>query len=63
VFRLPDLAAPGTYPLGIRIRGVNSANTPNVNLVSSPSSPAAAPKSNKAKLADYLLFPLIDLIF
>jgi hypothetical protein len=62
VFRLPDLA-PGTYPLGIRIRGVNSANTPNVNLVSSPSSPAAAPKSNKAKLADYLLFPLIDLIF
>ncbi|HEX6716281.1 MAG TPA: M12 family metallo-peptidase [Pyrinomonadaceae bacterium] len=32
VFRLPDLA-PGTYPLGIRVRGVNSSNTPDLTIV------------------------------
>ena len=63
VFRLPDLAAPGTYPLGIRVRGVNSANAPNVSIVSLPSSSAVISKSNKTKLAEYLLFPLIHLIF
>jgi hypothetical protein len=29
VFRLPDLLA-GTYPLSIRVRGVNSTNSPNL---------------------------------
>lgn len=62
VFRLPDLM-PGTYPLGIRLNGINSTNTPNLTIIGSSSSPASAPKSNKAKLAEYLLFPLIDLIF
>ena len=62
IFRLPDLSA-GTYPLGIRLNGVNSSNTPNLTIIASPNGPAAAPKSNKAKLAEYLLFPLIDLIF
>jgi hypothetical protein len=60
VFRLPDLA-PGTYPLGIRIRGVNSANAPNVSIVSSPSS-AVTSESNKAKLVQHLLSSLMDLI-
>jgi len=62
VFRLPDLSA-GTYPLGIRLRGVNSTNTPNLQIVSSPTSAPAAPKSNKAKPAKYLLFSILDLIF
>jgi hypothetical protein len=62
VFRIPDLAAPGTYPLGIRLGSVNSANTPNLQIVSSPTSPAAAPVSNKAILARYLLSSFIDLI-
>jgi hypothetical protein len=60
VFRLPDLA-PGTYPLGIRIRGVNSANAPNVSIVSSPNS-AVTSESNKAKLVQRLLSSLMDLI-
>jgi hypothetical protein len=29
VFRLPDLMA-GTYPLSIRVRGVNSTNSPDL---------------------------------
>ena len=62
VFRLPDLS-PGTYPLGIRLNGVNSANTPNLAIIASSSSPAAGSKSTSAKLAQYLVFPLIDLIF
>ena len=63
VFRLPDLS-PGTYPLGIRVRGINSMNTPNLQIVSAPtSSPATAPKSNKASVAKYLLFSIWDLIF
>ena len=62
VFRLPDLS-PGTYPLGIRAGGVNSANTPNLTIIASASSPASAGKSHTAKLAEYLLFPLVDLIF
>jgi hypothetical protein len=62
VFRLPDLAGPGTYPLGIRLNGVNSSNTPNLIIIGSSSSPASAPKSNKTILAEYLLFPLIDFI-
>jgi hypothetical protein len=61
VFRLPDLSA-GTYPLGIRLRGVNSANAPNLQIVSSPTSAPAAPKSNKTKLVEHLLFSLIELI-
>jgi len=62
VFRLPDLSA-GTYPLGIRLNGVNSTNTPNLIIIASPSSPAAGSKSNTAKLTEYLLLPLLDLIF
>ena len=62
IFRLPDLS-PGTYPLSVRLNGVNSANTPNLIIITSSSSPAAAPQSNKVKLAQSLLFPLIDLIF
>jgi hypothetical protein len=62
VFLLPsDLPAPGTYPLGIRINGVNSANTPNMQIVGAPSSPGTTPQSNKVKLAKYLLYPVIDL--
>jgi hypothetical protein len=34
VFRLPDLPA-GTYPLSIRVRGVNSTNSPNLVIVAS----------------------------
>jgi hypothetical protein len=62
VFRIPDLAAPGTYPLGIRLNGVNSGNTPNLQIASSPSSPAAAPKSSNAKLAQSLVFSILDMI-
>lgn len=62
VFRLPDLSAV-THPLGIRLNGVNSANTPTLTIIASPSSPAVAPKSKAANLAEYLLFPLIDFIF
>jgi hypothetical protein len=61
VFRLPDLS-PGTYPLGLRLNGVNSTNTPNLIISGPSSSPAGGPKSNKAKLAEYFLLPLIDLI-
>lgn len=32
VFRLPDLPA-GTYPLSIRVRGVNSTNSPNLVII------------------------------
>jgi Metallo-peptidase family M12B Reprolysin-like len=32
VFRLPDLPA-GTYPLSIRVRGVNSTNSPNLTII------------------------------
>jgi hypothetical protein len=39
VFRLPDLA-PGSYPLGLTVRGVPSTNSPNITIVAtSPSSP------------------------
>jgi hypothetical protein len=38
VFRIPDLQ-PGTYPLGIRIRGDNSTNTPDLIIVASLSPP------------------------
>ena len=62
IFRLPDLA-PGTYPLGIRIRGVNSGNTPNLTIIASGGSTASALKSYQFKLAEYLLFPLVDLVF
>jgi CSLREA domain-containing protein len=62
VFRLPDLAAPGTYPLGIRLGNVNSANAPNLQIVSSQSSPAAAPKSNKTQRAQYRVLSILDLI-
>ena len=59
VFRLPDLA-PNTYQLGIRVRGVNSTNTPNLTIVAPPSGPAAA--ANKTKLIEYLLFPIVELL-
>ena len=62
VFRLPDGLSPGTYALGVRRNGVNSTNAPNLQIISSPSSPAAAPQSNKTELAKYLLVSLIDLI-
>jgi hypothetical protein len=63
VFALPsDLPAPGTYPLAIQLGGVNSANAPNLQIVSSPTSAPAAPKSNKTNLVEYLLFSLIELI-
>jgi uncharacterized protein (TIGR03437 family) len=39
VFRLPDLA-PGSYSLGLTVRGTSSTNTPNITIVAtSPSSP------------------------
>ena len=62
VFRLPDLA-PNTYQLGIRVRGVNSTNTPNFTIVAPPSGPAAAAaKANKTKLMEYFLFPIVELL-
>ena len=61
VFRLPDLA-PNTYQLGIRVRGVNSTNTPNLTIVASPSGPAAAAHSKKTRLVNFLLKPIIDLL-
>ena len=62
VFLLPsDLPAPGAHPLGIRLGNVvNSTNTPNLQIAGSQS-PAAAP-SNKRKLAEYLLYSIIDFI-
>src|SRR5262249_16817612 len=61
VFRLPDLT-PGTYPLGIRLNGVNSANSPNLIIIASPAS-SVTPEANKVKLAEYVPFPLINLFF
>jgi hypothetical protein len=61
VFRLPDLA-PGTYPLGIRLNGVNSTNTPTLTIIGPPSASATALELNKPNAAEYLLFTLIDLI-
>jgi uncharacterized protein (TIGR03437 family) len=61
VFRLPDLA-PNTYQFGIRVRGVNSSNTPNLTIVASPSGPVASANSKKTRLMKYLLFPIIDLL-
>ncbi len=50
VFRLPDLA-PGSYSLGITVRGVNSANSPNITIVAtSPSSPDLAARSAAPEL-------------
>jgi hypothetical protein len=63
IFRLPDGLSVGTYPLGIRLNGVNSANTPNLQIVSSPtSSPPTAPKSYKANMAKSLLLSFLDLM-
>ena len=61
VFRLPDLT-PNTYQLGIRVRGVNSTNTPNLTIVTPPSGPVASANSKKSRLANFLLQPLIDLL-
>jgi hypothetical protein len=58
VFRLPDLAA-DTYPLSIRVRGVNSINSPTMTVSSSPSSPA----SNKLRITEYFLYPVINFLF
>jgi hypothetical protein len=63
VFRLPDTLTPGTYALGIRVRGVNSTNSPNITIVTSPSSPESAALSRSAvstapkRLTD-LFYPL-----
>jgi hypothetical protein len=62
VFRLPPDLAPNTYPLGVRIRGVNSTNTPNLTIVASPNGPAASANSRKSRLSDFLLTPIIDLL-
>lgn len=59
VFRLPALA-PNTYPLGIRLNGVNSTNTSDVTIVASQSGSAAA--GNSTNLVKYLLLPIIDLL-
>jgi hypothetical protein len=46
VFRIPDLA-PGSYPLGLKVRGVNSTNSPNITIVpTSPSSPQLGAQSS-----------------
>lgn len=52
IFRLPDLA-PGTYPLSIRVGGVNSSNSPDLIIVASAGS---------SGFAD-LLLPLLDLLY
>jgi hypothetical protein len=52
--------SPNTYPLGIRLNGVNSTNTPNVTIVASQSGSAAA--GNATNLVKYLLLPIIDLL-
>ena len=61
VFRLPDLA-PNTYQLGIRVRGVDSANTPNFTIVSSSNGPAASVNSRKTQPTNFLLTSIIDLL-
>jgi hypothetical protein len=59
VFRLPDGLLPGTYPLGIRLNGVDSTNSPNLQIVSSSmSSSADVTKTDQAKPADYALFSI-----
>ncbi len=52
IFRLPDLQ-PGTYPLSIRVRGVNSSNNPDLIIVAS---------ANNSGFVD-LLLPLLDLLY
>jgi hypothetical protein len=60
VFRLPDGLSPGIYPLGIRLNGVDSTNSPNLQIVSSPmSSSADVTKTDKAKPTDYMLFSIL----
>ena len=63
IFRLPDLS-PGTYPLSIRVRGVNSTNSPDLIIVASAgnSGSGLARNFDKLQFTD-LLFPLIDLLF
>lgn len=58
VFRLPDLS-PGTYPLSIRVGGVNSTNSPNLIIVASAGNSGG---SELARLTD-LLFPLSTCCF
>jgi hypothetical protein len=63
VFRLPDLA-PGSYPLGITVRGVNSTNSPNITIVAtSPSSPVAATNPMGASFAKYWPDRLLQILF
>ena len=62
VLRLPVLSE-GDYPLSIRLNGVNSANSPTLKIVAvSSSSPASIRNSNKLRIAEYLLYPLIYLL-
>jgi hypothetical protein len=61
VFRLPDLS-PGTYPLSIRVRGVNSTNSPDVIIVASAASSGSGRNLDELQFID-LLFPLFDALF
>ena len=60
VFRLPDLP-PGTNPLGIRVRGVNSINTPHLIIVESSSNAPSASRVDELWLLE-LLFPFVELL-
>jgi hypothetical protein len=63
-FRVPDLS-PNTYTLGLKVRGVNSTNNPNLTIVAtSPSSPSESSakvtndKSGASQSLSYLFYPL-----
>jgi hypothetical protein len=62
VFRLPDLA-PGSYSLGMNVRGVNSTNSPTLSIISSPSSPDSSNNAAKLHFAKYWGKPLVQLLF
>jgi hypothetical protein len=62
VFRLPDLA-PGSYSLGITVRGVSSTNSPNITIVAtSPSSPEIGGSSNASSGLSYLFYTVRETV-
>ena len=56
IFRLPELQ-PGTYPLGIRLRGDNSINSPDLIIAAPPGNSMSASNFHNLWLVD-LLFPV-----
>lgn len=58
VFRLPDQLSPGTYAVSIKARGVMSANSPTITIVSSPNVPVA----DSSQTILNALYPLVRLL-